>query len=80
MTQNDGNSEGLIGVLEAVQRLVQELTVLLSSIDQGNMTQLPQQVMHSSINVDRRPMLGWHRYAQRCAQMQKLPNSVIMLL
>ena len=34
----------MVGVLGAVQRLVQELTVVLSSLDQGNATQLPQQV------------------------------------
>ena len=34
----------MIGVLEAVQRLVEELTVVLSSLDHGNTTQLPQQV------------------------------------
>jgi hypothetical protein len=34
----------MVGVLGAVQRLVQELTVVLSSLDQGNATQLPQQL------------------------------------
>ena len=39
-----GEEVEVMGVLEAVQRLVQELTVVLSSLDQGSLTQLPQQV------------------------------------
>ena len=42
--QSDGGDEGWISILGAVQRLVEELTALLSSLDQGNTTQLPQQV------------------------------------
>ena len=39
------DGEDVISVLGAVQRLVQELTVVLSSLDQGNITHLPQQVI-----------------------------------
>ena len=49
--QSDGGYEGWIGILETVQRLVEELTVLLSSLDQGNTTQLPQQVSTYNIHV-----------------------------
>ena len=43
-TQSDGSDCGWRDVLVAVQRLVEELTVLVSSLDQGKNTQLPQQV------------------------------------
>ena len=52
--QSDSGDGGWISILGAVQRLVEELTVLLSSLDQGNTTQLPQQVstyMHMYIHV-----------------------------
>ena len=45
MHQSDSSDGGWISILGAVQRLVEELTVLLSSLDQGNTTQLPQQVL-----------------------------------
>lgn len=47
---SSGGEEELVGVLGAVQRLVQELTVVLSSLDHGNATQLPQQVFCSCLN------------------------------
>ena len=43
-TQSDGSDCGWRDVLRAVQRLIEELTTLVSSLDQGKNTQLPQQV------------------------------------
>jgi cell division septum initiation protein DivIVA len=61
--QSDSSDGGWISILGAVQRLVEELTVLLSSLDQGNTTQLPQQLSTVSellsqlVSADREALL-----------------------